>query len=164
MCALEARVDRSSGELRVHLTGEIDETADLTSVFSQLDADTVFDMGGVRRINSPGILQWTNLISRFAADHDVVIENVSYPMGIQAHCLSNLFGGAEVRSCVAPYFCPRCKLTINLSVTAAQVADHAGAAPPGSCTQCQGALDFDELDSYFGFLTNDTVTPGRRKG
>jgi hypothetical protein len=163
MCALEVKIERpADGWLHVHLAGVIDESADLGAIFKDLDGDAVFHLRAIERINSPGILQWAKNFSKFTAKFRARVEAVSYPMAIQANCVSNLFVDAQVWSCIAPFFCPRCKVTVDVLVGADELSGDA--QPPLSrCTRCHGELDFDELDSYFRFLSKDVEQRAERQ-
>jgi hypothetical protein len=153
MRALEVTVTHPPGPfIHVRMNGAIDENTDLIGIFKRIEGDAVFHLRGIGRINSPGILQWTNCLRTFGTKYRAVIEEVSYPMAIQATCVLDLFVGAEVRSCMAPYFCPRCKTTIDVLVRGADLVGAAKTAPTSRCPHCTGEMDFDELDSYFVFL------------
>lgn len=151
--ALSATIEKIGGWLSVRLGGAIDEESDLAGLFDRLDADVVFDLAGVNRINSIGVLRWTPLIAKLAEKWLVVIESASYPLVLQANSVANFFGGAKVRSCLAPYRCPACQESQMVLVTAEEVA--AGEPPAKRCA-CGGPLEFDELDSYFSFLTSQS--------
>lgn len=153
MCALRVNVSEVSRERRrVELSGAIDESADLGDVFRAIDGDALFDLSGIERINSIGVLRWVSAFVPHTETHEVIIEAVSYPMMLQANCVANLFGSASVRSCLAPYFCPTCKDHQMVLVTVDQLAAAEGSAPAVSCQRCRTLLDFDELDVYFQFF------------
>lgn len=146
---LEATIERGKADaVRVALSGVIDERAELESIFGRIAADAVFDLGDVSRINSPGVLRWVSAMRDFTTQHRASIERVSYPMALQAICLKNLFPGAVVRSCLAPYFCETCGKSLQILVTAEEVSS-SREPPRKRCPTCDSELDFDELDTYF---------------
>lgn len=149
---LEARIERGETDgVRVALSGVIDERAELQSIFERIEADATFDLADVSRINSPGVLRWISAMREFTAQFKAAIERVSYPMALQAICLKNMFPGADVRSCLAPYFCESCGKSLQILVTAEEVSSDQ-APPRKECPDCGSELDFDELDAYFVVL------------
>ena len=156
MAQLRSTIEQGQGRwLRIALTGAIDETADLGSIFERLDRDTVIDLAGIERMNSIGVDRWIKAITRLSGQHRVMIEACSYPVVIQANVVSNFFGGAEVRSCMAPYFCPACQQHITTLVTREEVDTASDDSPSKSCAECGGPMEFDELESFFGFFRSE---------
>lgn len=154
MSELSIRIEELDTHLLVHLDGIIDESSDLDSIFSSINKDAVFDLRHVKRINSPGVLKWIKCFGKFTLGHRAFVESVSYPMAIQASCVANLFSGAEVRSCLAPFFCAECHRSYELVVSRAELGS-GGEPPSQTCPTCKQTLDFDELDTYFLFLSED---------
>jgi len=153
MSTLDANIQRSDdGTLHVFLSGTIDEESDFEGIFSRLDAATLFNFEGIKRLNSIGVHRWIDAISTFSKEQKVTIEDCSYVVALQANCVANLFGEATISSCFAPYFCPTCKSNSNLVVTAEDVAAADGVPPAKKCETCQSTMAFDELDNYFDFL------------
>jgi hypothetical protein len=150
MGRLQYDIKRDNNSLKVTLTGVMDEEADLAKVFSSLDGATIFDLGGIDRINSMGIHRWIPLITDLADRHPVTIQRISYPMVLQANTVANLFGKAKLESCLAPYFSPAVRENFMVEVRANEVVD--GAAPTKPCPKTGQPMEFDELDSYFYFL------------
>lgn len=156
MSSLEAHVTSDpDGPSRVKLTGAIDENADLAGIFASLEGDTVFDMTGVERINSIGVLRWIDEITPFSKKHRVTVENCSYPVVLQANIVANFFGSATIVSCVAPYFCPSCRSPRDFAVKADEISTIDQGAPARTCPSCASEMEFDELDSYFALLASD---------
>ena len=146
------------GRTQVALVGIIDESAALEDVFGRLTGDTIFNLKGVTRINSMGVHKWTVLITELSSRHRVDIEEISYSLVQNAIAVSNLFGHANVRSCVAPYVCASCKTHQKVTVTRDEVAATAGEAPVKLCATCSAPMQFDDLKGYFSCLK-----PGPRK-
>jgi hypothetical protein len=150
--SLKYTVEILNGETRIALAGAIDENADLAGLFGHLAGPTVFNMRDVERVNSMGVHSWVPLINKVPVNHKLAIEELSYPLVQSANAVANMFGAAVLRSCVAPYFCARCKQNVNLTVTAEEVAAAGGEVPVKQCSRCRMALEFDELDGYFAFF------------
>jgi len=152
MTTLSYTIDRgANGRHRVALAGAIDETSDIDALFAEIDHDAVIDLSAIERINSIGGHRWIRAIARLTSQHRISIEACSYPVVLQANVVSNFFSTAEVRSCMAPYFCPACNQNVTVLVTRAEV-HAADGAPDKECSTCGGPMEFDELDSYLGFL------------
>lgn len=154
---MSLRVERKNdgpGAARLLLSGAIDDRADLDSIFINLPASVAIDLGAVDRMNSIGVKQWVPLMARLTQHHRVSVESLSYPLVMQANCTSNLFGTAEVRSCLAPYFCGKCRTNHTVAVSADEARKAGDGAPAKHCPKCGLEMVFDELDGYFNFLKN----------
>ena len=152
MSKFDARVQRSNdGSLHVFITGSLDEDTDFESLFARLDTDSVLNLSGIDRLNSLGVHRWMSAIGAFSKQRKVTIEACSYVVALQAACIANLFGSASVRSTLAPYYCSSCSDNRMVLVAASEVKD--GIAPAKDCPTCNSVMVFDELDNYFGFLS-----------
>jgi hypothetical protein len=140
------------GERRITLAGAIDENSDLAGLFALISGPSVINMREVARVNSMGIHAWIPAIAKASAAHPVVIEELSYALVQNANVVANLFGSAQVRSCMAPYYCSKCKDNVNVSVSADEVLAAGDEPPTKHCTRCKAELEFDELDGYFVFF------------
>ena len=149
---LKYSIERGTGgTIRAVLSGAIDEHSDLAGLFKSLDNAVVFDLQGITRINSIGIRLWLPFIGKLSSEHSVTFRALSYAMVNQANCIANLFGSAKLDTCMAPYFCSKCGTNEMFEVTTAEVAAKKG-PPDRTCASCKGALEFDELESYFNCL------------
>jgi hypothetical protein len=149
---LQYRFDTdTSGPLRVLLSGAIDENADLEGLFEKLIADAVINMRDVERVNSIGVHRWVPLVTRQVLRHRLTIEELSYAVVQSANAVANMFGGAALRSCTAPYYCARCNQHLPVLVAAEEIKA-ANDVPAKQCPHCHHELEFDELDGYFAFF------------
>ena len=141
------------GSVRILISGALDEVSDFEGLFSRIGsaAPVVLDLAGVERLNSIGVHRWIDALGPFSAERPTSVEACSYVVALQANCVANLFGQAVVRSTLAPYYCEGCRDTRMVLVTAEEAASRTG--PVKHCPTCHAALAFDELDSYFDFLT-----------
>lgn len=140
------------GTTRVWMSGAIDENADIKGLFDQLRGSVMLNMRGVERVNSMGVHRWVPLINKYAQQNLVVIDEISYPLVQSANTVANMFGHALVRSCMAPYFCAKCKDNVTLPVSRDEVQAARDDAPLKHCVKCRAPMDFDELDGYFDFF------------
>jgi hypothetical protein len=140
------------GWLRITLAGNLDETADLAGLFARLDRDCVINLRDVERVNSMGVHNWLVQMTRLPGHHRVVIEDISYGLVQNAIAVANLFGSADVRSCMAPYACARCDSHVMVSVQRDEVLATGGEPPPRPCARCRTPMEFEEIDGYFSFF------------
>lgn len=150
--SLRYQFDTASKPIRVALAGAIDENADLAGLFDRVVGDTVINMRDVERVNSMGVHSWVPLVNKVSTRHQLVIEELSYALVQSANAVANMFGSAVLQSCIAPYYCARCKQNMNVTVSADEVAASPDSVPAKQCARCHSALDFDELDGYFSFF------------
>jgi anti-anti-sigma regulatory factor len=143
----------ADGTLNVIFEGAIDEKSDLAAAFALITRPAILNLRGVSRVNSMGVHSWIPAISKCSAQHRLALEEISYALVQNANVVANLFGSAELRSCMAPYFCVTCSENFALCVTREEVAESGGEPPERTCARCGSALEFDELDGYFSFLT-----------
>src|SRR4051812_38139010 len=102
---LRLTTERGPDGLRIALAGAIDENADLDAMFALVTANAVLNMRNVARVNSMGIHAWIPAIAKASSAHTIVIEELSYALVQNANVVANLFGSAQLHSCMAPYYC-----------------------------------------------------------
>lgn len=136
----------------VHVIGAINETSDLTPMFSGLTDDVVFSLEGVDKINSIGILNWVKAFTPFAKGRSVRVRNLSYPLANQAASISNLFAGAEIESSMAPYYCSKCQAEYLVPVERKEFLAAGAQIPNKNCSHCGSEMTFEELPTYFEFF------------
>jgi hypothetical protein len=153
MSSISSKTEKTDGGVvRVYLSGSIDESADLDGALASAGRGAIINLEGIERINSMGIHRWIPVVAKLAEEHGIIFEHLSYPVALQANVVANLFGGAKVLSCIAPYFCNTCQDDRTVVVTSEEVQASAGTAPAKRCETCDDPMEFDELDTYFLFL------------
>jgi hypothetical protein len=150
MANLQVRVEQVGGVSRVYLKGPIDEHCQLKDIFAPLEGELVINLEGIERINSMGVHRWVQPFDALTQRARVTVEAISYPVVLQANCVANLFGAAHVISCVAPFFCDRCRVNRTVIVKVDALGP-AGQPPSAVCPQCNVNMIFDELEEYFNF-------------
>src|SRR5258706_15010528 len=142
----------------VKLSGVIDEDNELGALGDKLGNGTaVIDVSEIERINSCGVRDWVNWLSKAEkGGAKVVLVECSPAIVAQINLVNNFTGQGVVKSFYAPYFCPNCDLEKVLLV---ETRDMAGAqpfkAPSCRCDECDGPMDFDDMEeAYFAFLGN----------
>src|SRR5215510_15349258 len=140
----------------VKLGGVIDEDNELSELVEKIPTGTaVIDLGEIERINSCGVRDWVNWLSRIEKiGAKPVLVECSPAIVAQINLVNNFTGAGVVKSFFAPYFCPACDLEKVLLVEAQEmVGQEPPKAPTCRCDECDGVMDFDDMEeSYFAFL------------
>jgi anti-anti-sigma factor len=139
----------------VKLGGVIDEDNELTDLTDRIPAGTVvIDLGEIERINSCGVRDWVNWLTKVEKGGGrIVLVECSPAIVSQINLVNNFTGAGVVKSFFAPYFCPNCDREKVLLVEASEMGPSPHRAPTCRCDECDGVMDFDDMeDSYFAFL------------
>jgi anti-anti-sigma regulatory factor len=141
----------------VKLGGVIDEDNELTDLVDKIPAGTaVIDLGEIERINSCGVRDWVNWLSKLENNgtRSVLVE-CSPAIVAQINLVNNFTGSGVVKSFYVPYFCPECDEEKVLLVEATDMGPPPHEPPTCRCDECDLVMDFDDMpDSYFAFLSN----------
>jgi hypothetical protein len=116
----------------------------------------VIDLGEVERINSCGVRDWVNWLSKLESNgtRSVLVE-CSPAIVAQINLVNNFTGSGVVKSFYVPYFCPECDEEKVLLVEASDMGPPPHEPPTCRCDECDLVMDFDDMpDSYFAFLSN----------
>lgn len=141
----------------VKLAGVIDEDNELANIVERIPRGTaVIDLGEIERINSCGVRDWVNWLSRLEAQGTrVVLVECSPAIVAQINLVNNFTGSGVVKSFFVPYFCPECDEEKVLLVETADMGPPPHEPPMCRCDECDLVMDFDDMpDSYFAFLTS----------
>jgi len=141
----------------VKLGGVIDEDNELTDLVEKIPIGTaVIDLGEIERINSCGVRDWVNWLSKLetGGTRSVLVE-CSPAIVAQINLVNNFTGNGVVKSFYVPYFCPECDEEKVLLVEATDMGPPPHEPPTCRCDECDLVMDFDDMpDSYFAFLSN----------
>ncbi len=141
----------------VKLGGVIDEDNELGELVDKIPNGTaVIDLGEIERINSCGVRDWVNWLSKLETNgtRSVLIE-CSPAIVAQINLVNNFTGNGVVKSFYVPYFCPECDEEKVLLVEASDMGPPPHEPPTCRCDECDLVMDFDDMpDSYFAFLAN----------
>ena len=141
----------------VKLGGVIDEDNELTDLVEKIPVGTaVIDLGEIERINSCGVRDWVNWLSKLetGGTRSVLVE-CSPAIVAQINLVNNFTGNGVVKSFYVPYFCPECDEEKVLLVEATDMGPPPHEPPTCRCDECDLVMDFDDMpDSYFAFLSN----------
>ena len=151
------------GKQRLFLIGSIDEKAHIAPLLGRVSADVVINLRQVDRINSIGVHQWIPALAELMRAYAVEVEEVPVPVVMQANFVANLFSGARVRSCLAPFYCSSCHEARTVVVMADEIAADSS-TPRKNCPTCKHELEFDELDGYFAFLRRQPRSESSKRG
>jgi anti-anti-sigma regulatory factor len=141
----------------VKLGGVIDEDNELGDLVDKIPSGTaVIDLGEIERINSCGVRDWVNWLSKLESNgtRSVLVE-CSPAIVAQINLVNNFTGNGVVKSFYVPYFCPECDEEKVLLVEAGDMGPPPHEPPTCRCDECDLVMDFDDMpDSYFAFLSN----------
>jgi anti-anti-sigma regulatory factor len=141
----------------VKLGGVIDEDNELADLVEKIPVGTaVIDLGEIERINSCGVRDWVNWLSKLDTNgtRSVLVE-CSPAIVAQINLVNNFTGNGVVKSFYVPYFCPECDEEKVLLVEATDMGPPPHEPPTCRCDECDLVMDFDDMpDSYFAFLSN----------
>jgi len=99
----------TGGGTAITLEGVIDEKTSFAEIFSDLRGDTVsIDLGGVKRINSIGIREWTNAVRNIPEKFDLEYLRCSRFVVNQLNMILNFLTRGSIVSFYAPYYCTKC--------------------------------------------------------
>jgi len=153
----QASVQHRGDVSYVKLAGVIDEDNELGDLVDRIPSGTaVIDLGEVERINSCGVRDWVNWLSKLETNgaRSVLVE-CSPAIVAQINLVNNFTGSGVVKSFYVPYFCPECDEEKVLLVEAADMGPPPHEPPTCRCDECDLVMDFDDMpDSYFAFLSN----------
>jgi anti-anti-sigma regulatory factor len=146
----------------VKLGGVIDEDNELGELVEKIPNGTaVIDLGEIERINSCGVRDWVNWLSKLETNgtRSVLVE-CSPAIVAQINLVNNFTGNGVVKSFYVPYFCPECDEEKVLLVEATDMGPPPHEPPTCRCDECDLVMDFDDMpDSYFAFLSNQKKLP-----
>jgi anti-anti-sigma regulatory factor len=153
----QASVQHRGDVSYVKLGGVIDEDNGLGDLVEQIPNGTaVIDLGEIERINSCGVRDWVNWLSKLESQgaRSVLVE-CSPAIVAQINLVNNFTGNGVVKSFYVPYFCPECDEEKVLLVEASDMGPPPHEPPTCRCDECDLVMDFDDMpDSYFAFLSN----------
>src|SRR5690348_7612772 len=141
----------------VKLGGVIDEDNELALLVEQIPAGTaVIDLGEIERINSCGVRDWVNWLTKIEGNGTrAVLVECSPAIVAQINLVNNFTGNGVVKSFYVPYFCPECDEEKVLLVETSDMGPPPHEPPTCRCDECDLVMDFDDMpDSYFAFLSN----------
>ncbi len=153
----QASVQHRGDMSYVKLGGVIDEDNELGDLVEKIPNGTaVIDLGEIERINSCGVRDWVNWLSKLenSGTRSVLVE-CSPAIVAQINLVNNFTGSGVVKSFYVPYFCPECDEEKVLLVETSDMGPPPHEPPTCRCDECDLVMDFDDMpDSYFAFLSN----------
>jgi hypothetical protein len=141
-------------ELKVELTGAIDEDADFKELIGLEQKSITFDFEKVSMINSCGIREWIKFLENIPEKTHIYYNNCPQIIIEQINMVHGFFRkGASINSFYAPYYCEKCDKESKVHLKSEQVKGRK--APKMACPICAENMDFDAIEAqYFSFLGN----------
>jgi hypothetical protein len=152
--------ENKSQHLKVSIQGQISGEAILPSFSGELFSEAIFDLTGVKYINSEGIrnwIIWLNEIKRTHPTAKFTFENVHHLLVRQAYSIKGFFPPSSyVESFILPYFCSSCDYTFELTIQKKKnidsnmsKEDRSAKISHSICTKCERLVPLDAvLDHY----------------
>ncbi len=141
------------GGCLLRVSGTIDESADVQALLPQNAEVVVYDLDGVRRITSYGVLQWVKMLREVRARYYAFMR--CRPSIVRQFNMVSGFGKqGEVLSIYLPYFCEACDqefetlldLRTDFNVIMSEQP------PEARCPTCRAIAEFDDVPkSYLAF-------------
>jgi hypothetical protein len=142
----------SAGVKHLHLSGVIDEFADL-SFFAHLEGDVVVHLGEVRRINSFGVRLWIDGVRAIPAESTVVYVDVPVPLVEQMNMIHDFFGRGRVESFLAPMACNSCGRNETVLFRVEECLRGEVVRLERQCSACDATMELDDIEEqYLAFL------------
>jgi CheY-like chemotaxis protein len=144
--------------LQVALRGDITERTEFTALREQLgQREIVFDLSGVRYMNSTGIRRWVEFLESLGDKASYSFVRCSVGFTAQLSLVDRAAGHGRVVSFMAPYRCEVCDRESEHLIRAVDLVRPAGKSLPDTprfeCPTCGEALELDELpERFFAFL------------
>lgn len=156
---LNFKFEVKAGRTSVVLAGEVTEGTDFSVLGRHLPDDFAFDLSGISRFNSFGVLNWTRFLGQLRdAGKKFTLERCSPAVVAQLNMIANFAAGAEVRSIQAPFFCDSCKaehtveLDLGPDAFSKLEANH-------NCPRCGESMEFDDVAATYLFFHTQASTP-----
>ncbi|MBN1946461.1 MAG: hypothetical protein JW797_12370 [Bradymonadales bacterium] len=154
----KAKIRTSENYSFVRLKGVLDEDNDLAGLLPRLTGSVlIVDAGEVTRISSCGVRDWVGWRQELERRGiKLVLIRCSPSFVTQINLVTNFVGNATVYSFQIPYYCPTCDREKQKLVETASLTEQLPVrAPSFRCTDCGGALEFDDIEeSYFAFINS----------
>ena len=140
--------------------GELNEEAKLEEVshylerISQQAHAVLFDLGGVRSLNSAGVRQWISFMEELPTDLSVNFLKVCESLVDQANLVPHILGKSvkAILSVMVPYVCTICKTRSSCEIQISSLDFHR--VCESRCPHCGGLAKLDGLvEEYMGFLS-----------
>lgn len=136
------------------IRGEITEGARFAPLLARASADVAIDLSGVSRINSTGVREWIQFITKLEETAlRLRLARCSVPIVQQLNMISNFTGHAMVISAYTPWFCETCddEYTVLFDLERDPEELLSKSYPCPVCDSDE-PMEFDDLpDHYFAF-------------
>jgi eukaryotic-like serine/threonine-protein kinase len=155
---LEIHMHDEPGVSCIRLVGVIDEKFDTNRILSKVDALTILELSGIRRITSFGVRQWTEAMKALPTTVKHLYLLRCPPVFVdQLSMVLNFGGRAEVISAFATCVCEKCG-DENLALfdfVGDRAAIAAGQLPESACPKCKTATQLADDPHTYVRLVND---------
>jgi len=149
------QVVKDGERTRVVLRGDFTEATRFDELLPAMVGRVVFDMAQVTYMNSLGVRAWCEFL-RHARIQGYEFHACSVPFVLQASMVRDVIGRGTVTSFFAPFHCIGCDHQEERLLQSAAILASNLEPPVFKCSNCGGALEFDDLpERFFAFLQDD---------
>ncbi|HUS66577.1 MAG TPA: serine/threonine-protein kinase [Kofleriaceae bacterium] len=133
----------------IRIEGEIDQTFDSSAIAGRRGV-VVFDLGGVRRVTSHGVLQWISALKEMRTNYYCFINCRPCVMD-QFNLVADFRQAGEVVSFFAQFQCPQCAREIDKLIDLRHYFEilETMTLPDVPCPQCGTLAEFDEVPELY---------------
>ena len=140
--------------LLIHLSGVVDESANLDKTIGTVPAELQVECSGIVRLNSVGVKGWIKFFQGIQQKGTKIrYVNCSSAIVEQFNQISNFSCGGVVESMQIPFSCAKCKTQFEQVFPSAYVKEKNFEIPDVKCQKCDAQATFDDIpDEYFRFM------------
>lgn len=144
----------------LRVDGTIDESTDIQSLLPASADAVIYDLDGVKRITSYGVLQWVKALKELRAKYygfmrcrPCIVRQFNMVAGFGKH--------GEVLSVYLPYFCEACDVEFEtlLDLRADFAVAQSGNPPDVRCATCNAVAEFDDVPKSYLSFSSDYPRP-----
>ncbi len=144
----------------VRVEGTIDESTEIQTLLPAGAEVVIYDLDGVKRITSYGVLQWVKALKELRARYYGFMR--CRPCIVRQFNMVAGFGKqGEVLSVYLPYFCEGCDAEFEnlLDLRADFVIAQTASPPEVRCPTCSAVAEFDDVPKSFLAFSSDYPKP-----
>lgn len=155
---MQVKLTTVGRDTHARLSGDLDEGAEkaLADLEKQVasSASIVFNLGGIRHVNSLGARHWAQFLAKATAHGaQVELSECGCDFVDSLNLVRQMAENAIVQSFYAPFYCAKCRQDAMVLVEA-KAADPAKPPPSPACSTCKESMALEVTwTEYLRFLS-----------
>ena len=151
--SLTVEIEEQGDQVTYHLSGQIDEDANLEQMVDNTKSKIIFDLDQVKMINSCGIRDWGEFQNKIYDSIKIIYLRCPQVIVEQLNIIKGFIKeGGVVESFYAPYYNNKTDSEVKILLKVDEVE---GTSAPVKFDEHGNELEFDEIElQYFNFLKN----------